>query len=253
MEYECSRTDGTDGSGIAALQGQDGRSLYLLTFLTGGFALIAGSGLVVSGDAAATATHILAHESSFWLGFAADLLVTACYIVVTALFYELFKPVNRTLSLLAAFFSLVGCAIGAASGLFRLAPLTVLGGAPYLSVFKADQLQALAFMFLKLHAQASNISLVFFGFYCLLIGYLAFRSTFLPRILGVLMAVGGLGWLTFLSPPLAKSLYPLHSGSRHPRGRSTDGMAPRDGRERSTVDRTGQSSGAMAIVATMHS
>jgi hypothetical protein len=181
---------------------------YLLTFLTGGFALIAGRGLVVSGDAAATAAHILAHESSFWVGFAADLLVTGCYIVVTALFYELFKPVNRSLSLLAAFFSLVGCAIGAASGLFRLAPLTVLGGAPYLSVFKVDQLQALAFLFLKLHAQASNISLVFFGFYCLLIGYLAFRSTFLPRILGVLMVFGGLGWLTFLSPPLAKSLYP---------------------------------------------
>lgn len=181
---------------------------YLLTFLTGGFALVAGRGLVVSGDAAATAANIVALESSFWLSFASDLLVTACYIVVTALFYELFKPVNRSLSLLAAFFSLVGCAIGAASGIFRLAPLAVLGGAPYLSVFKVDQLQALAFLFLKLHAQASNISLVFFGFYCLLIGYLTFRSTFLPRALGVLMVIGGLGWLTFLSPPLAKALYP---------------------------------------------
>jgi hypothetical protein len=77
-----------------------------------------------------------------------------------------------------------------------------------MSVFKLDQLQALALLFLRLHAQAYNSSLVFFGFYCLLIGYLIFRSTFLPRILGVLMAIAGLGWLTFLSPPLADYLSP---------------------------------------------
>jgi hypothetical protein len=181
---------------------------YLLTILTGGFALFVSGRLVVSGDAAATATNILAHEPLFRLGFASDLIATACYIAVTALFYNLFKPVNRSLSLLAAFFSLVGCAIGALSCLFYLAPLVVLGGAQFLSVFKVEQLQALAYMFLKLNAQASNISLVFFGFYCLLIGYLIFRSTFLPRILGVLMAFAGLGWLTFLSPPLAKYLSP---------------------------------------------
>ena len=91
---------------------------------------------------------------------------------------------------------------------FELAPLVVLGGAQYLSVFKVEQLQALALMFLKLYGQCFNISFVFFGFYCLLIGYLIFRSTFLPRILGVLMAIAGLGWLTFLSPPLAHYLSP---------------------------------------------
>jgi len=84
----------------------------------------------------------------------------------------------------------------------------VLSGAQYLSVFKVEQLQALALMFLKLNVQTTQIGLVFFGFYCLLIGYLIFRSTFLPRILGALMVVAGLGWLTFLSPPLAKSLSP---------------------------------------------
>jgi len=181
---------------------------YLLTILTGGFALFVGGRLVVSGDAAATAANILAREPLFRLGFAADLIMAACYIAVTALFYELFKPVNRSLSLLAAFFSLVGCAIQAFSSLFDLAPLVVLGGAQYLSVFKAEQLQVLALMFLKLSGQAFNISLVFFGFYCFLIGYLIFRSIFLPRILGVLMAFAGLGWLTFLSPPLANYLSP---------------------------------------------
>jgi hypothetical protein len=129
---------------------------YLLTFLTGGAALF------VRGR----------------LGLAAGLIAGACYIAVTLLFYYMFKRVNRSLSLLAAIFSLVGCAIG---------PLS-----------------------LFVHA-ASHISpLVFFGFYCLLIGYLIFRSTFLPRILGVLMAFAGLGWLTFLSPLLANYLSPYN-------------------------------------------
>jgi Domain of unknown function (DUF4386) len=182
---------------------------YLLEMLTGAFAIIfVGGRLFVFGDAAATATNILAHESLFQLGFAANLIQFACYVAVTGLFYDLFKPVNKSLSLLAAFFSLVGCAIGAVSCLFELAPLTVLGGAQYLNVFTLEQLQALSLMFLKLYGQLFNISFVFFGFYCLLIGYLIFRSTFLPRILGVLMAIAGLGWLTFLSPALTHALSP---------------------------------------------
>jgi uncharacterized membrane protein len=87
--------------------------LFLLTTILGEiFMERAGSGLrVVSGDAAATANNILAHESSFQLGFALGLIAIACYIAVTALFYQLFTPVSRSLSLLAAFFSLVGIAI----------------------------------------------------------------------------------------------------------------------------------------------
>ena len=180
---------------------------YLLTFLVAGVSSIAGGGI------AATANGILAHPSLFRLGFAADLIVVACYIAVTALFYDLFKPVNRSLSLLAAFFSLVGCAIQAFICFFHLAPLVVLGGAQYLSVFKAEQLRALAFMFLEFYNQGFSIALVFFGFYCLLIGYLIFKSTYLPRILGVLMAIAGLGWLTFLSPPFANHLAPYNLAS----------------------------------------
>ena len=106
------------------------------------------------------------------LGLALVLIASVSYVAVTLLFYYIFKLVNRRLSLLAAVLSLMGCAIGVVTSL--ISPL------------------------------------VFFGFYCLLIGYLIFRSTFLPQILGVLMAFAGLGWLTFLWPPLANSLSPYN-------------------------------------------
>jgi len=166
--------------------------------------------LVVRGNAAATANNILAHEPLFRLGFAAAIISVACSIVMTVLFYDLFKPVNKSLSLLAAFFHFVGLAIAAFSGLLQLAPLIMLGSGQYLSAFKLEQLQALAYMLLQWHAQAYDAFLVFFGFYCVLIGYLIFRSTFLPRIIGALMAFAGLGWLTFLSQPLARALYPYN-------------------------------------------
>jgi hypothetical protein len=179
--------------------------LYFVTAVSGEFFL---KGLVVDGDATATANNILSHQPLFRFGLATGLIAIACYIAVTALFYDLFKPVNGNLSLLAAFFGLVGCAITVFGSLFQLSSLVVLGGSQYLNVFKVEQLRALALMFLDLNTQAANICLVFFGFYDLLIGYLIFRSGFLPRILGVLMAVAGLGWLTFLYPPLANALSP---------------------------------------------
>ncbi len=181
--------------------------LYFVTAILGDFFL---KGLVVDGDAAATANNLLAHQSLFRLGLATGLTATACYIAVTALFYVLFKPVSRSLSLVAAFFSLVGCAILAFGSLFQLAPLVVLGGSQYLSVFKVEQLRALALLFLDLNTQAGYICVVFFGVYCVLIGYLIFKSTFLPRILGAPMALAGLGWLTFLSPPFANHLSPYN-------------------------------------------
>jgi Domain of unknown function (DUF4386) len=110
------------------------------------------------------------------LAIALGLVAGACYVAETILLYALFKRVNKRLSFFAACTSLVGCAFG---------PVRAL-----------------------LHFDFAINPLVFFGFYCLLIGYLIFGSTFLPRILGVLMAFAGLGWLTFLSPPLANHLSP---------------------------------------------
>jgi len=186
---------------------------YLLNILTGilAQAFVLGR-LVVNGDAGVTAANILSHQPLYRLGLASALLCVASYIAVTALFFNLFEPVNRSISLLAAFFSLAACTIQAFICLFLLAPLAVLGGAPYLSIFKVEQLRALALMFLGFYDQGFGIAMVFFGFYCLLIGYLIFRSNFLPRILGMLMAMAGLCWLTFLSRPLADYVSPYILG-----------------------------------------
>jgi hypothetical protein len=182
--------------------------LYLLTILTGIFAQGSVSErLVVSGDAVATANNILTHEILYELGFTFYLIEMSCQIAFTALFYDLLKPVNASVSLVAAFLGLAGCVIKMVSRLFYIAPLLVLGGAHYLNVFDQKQSQALALLFLKVNDRGAGIALAFFGFYALLTGYLIISSTFLPRILGVLSVAGGLGWLTFLYPPLGYRLF----------------------------------------------
>lgn len=124
---------------------------------------------------------IVAGSTALFLGAngaAANLIAGASYVAVTVLFYYVFRPVNRGLSFLAALLSLSGCVLSALSTL-RVVSLPV-------------------------------NPLALFGFYCLLIGYLVFKSGFLPRVLGGLMAFGGLGWLTFLSPQLASYLSPYN-------------------------------------------
>ncbi len=182
---------------------------YLVTILTGIFAQGFVSGrLVVDGDAAATATNILTHRGLFQLGFAVYLIEMACQIAMMSLFYGLLKPAGKSVSLLAAFLGVGGCVIKTFGRVFFIAPLFVLGGAHYLSVFRVEQLQAIALLFLKVNDHGAAIALVFFGFYALLTGYLIIRSTFLPRILGVLSVLAGFGWLTFLYLPLGYRLFP---------------------------------------------
>jgi hypothetical protein len=180
----------------------------LFEALTAGFGqVIVLDRLVVSGNAAVTAASILGHERLFWLGFASSLIGVAFHIAWALLMYELLKPVNKSLSLLAAFVMLVGCAIQAVTSLLYLAPLLILQGGSSISAFSPEQLQAQALMFLKLNQYAYNIDLVFYGLWCVLTGYLIFRSTFLPRILGVLLAIAGLGYMIYLYPPLAYHLF----------------------------------------------
>lgn len=177
--------------------------VYLLFFVTAFLATFLAKGLVLSGDAAATARSILAHEALYRSSLAVGLAGNMFYLAVTALFYRLFEPVSRSIALVATFFSLVGCAVQIFGGVFQLAPLVVLGDGPSRSAFSVEQLQAAALLCLKLHARTFDISLVLFAVYDLLLGYLVFVSRFLPRMLGVLLMLAGVGWLTFLWPPLA--------------------------------------------------
>ena len=156
-------------------------------------ALYARRGLIVSGDAAATAINIHAHQSMYLLAYAGEMLMVASYVVVTALLYRVFKPVNKNVALTAAAFGLMGCAILAIACSYELAPLTLLGNLRDLGAFTIEQRQALSYLSLKFYSQTYGVSLVFFSFYLLLTGWLILRSTFMPRILGGLLMLGVLG------------------------------------------------------------
>jgi hypothetical protein len=166
--------------------------------------------IVVSGNATATVANMLSHESLFRLGFVLSIMTVPFHLVWAVLFNGLFRPVNRNVSLLAGFVMLMACMMWTLSSLLYLAPLLVLQGKIALSAFAPEQLQAVVLTLLKLNAFAYDIGLVFFGFWYVLIGYLIFRSTFLPRIIGALGVLAGCGYLTLLWQPLAHYLYPYN-------------------------------------------
>src|SRR2546421_6671394 len=166
--------------------------------------------LVVSTDAAATAANILGNESLFRLGLLLSVLAVAFNVSRTVVSYVLFRPVGKIVTLLMAFFGLVAIALQAASILFELPVLVVLKNGGSLSGFNVDQLQSLALIFLRWNGQASNLYLAFFGLCCMWSDYVIYKSTFLPRILGLLLAIAGLCYSTYLWPPLANYLYPYN-------------------------------------------
>ena len=181
---------------------------FLLTILLGVFAQsFISERLVVFGSASRTASNILANEGLFRLAFTIYLIEMSCQIVMTVLFYRLLAPVNRTVALLAVVFGLIGCTIKTLSRLFFLTPLLVLKGPAYASVFDTAQVQGLALLLLQVNDRGAAIALAFFGFENVLEGWLMIKSTFFPRLLGVLSVIGGLGWLTFLSPTLGYQLF----------------------------------------------
>jgi Domain of unknown function (DUF4386) len=162
---------------------------------------------------AATAQNIAAHELLYRSGLAAHVLVTVTNVPLALIFYELFKVVNRRLALLDAFFILVATAVEAAGLLYQFVPLVLLGSGPYTNALPPSQLQALAYLPGDLASIDYTIHTVFFGFDILCFAYLVYRSTFLPRALGVLLAIDGVAYLVYsfadiLAPDLAADLVP---------------------------------------------
>jgi hypothetical protein len=191
-----------------------GGLLYLVIIVAGlaGEIFVRGS-MVVSGNPAATANNVIASTSLWRAGIAGDLVMHIYDVGVMLVFYVLLRPVSGSLALLALLFNLVQTAVLVANKINLLLPLFLLGDAAYLTAFTPRQLQALAYVSLRTHDYGFGFGLIFFGVEWLVIGYLIFQSGYLPKALGILMALAGACYLTnsfalILYPPLASRLFP---------------------------------------------
>jgi len=194
-------------------------SLYLIVIVGGTFAeIFVRARLVVHGDAAATAHNIHVHELLYRLGFVVEVLYCVCNVPLILILYNLFKVVNKSVALMMVLFAFVADAIESVSLLAHFAPLDLLGDGHYLSAFTTEQLNTAAYLSVQLFEQGFAISLVFFGLDCLTMAYLIVHSRFLPRIIGVLLAIEGLGYLInsfslFLAPALQARIFPYFSAT----------------------------------------
>ena len=180
---------------------------YLLTIVAAVVAQgVIAESLVNSGDASITARNIVAHADLYRFGYTMYMIEMVSQVVMTMLFYELLKPVSRTWSLIAAVIGVTGCGIKALSRVFYVAPAIVLDGSHYLRTFSSDQLDSIALLFYNVNEMGAAIAVVFFGFNTVITGWLIIRSGYLPGFLGWIALVGGIGWLTFLWPPLGYRL-----------------------------------------------
>ena len=188
--------------------------LYLLVIAGGLFAeVFVREALAVPGDVLATARNIQTHETFYRLGFMADLLNFICGLPVILFFYLLFSPIHKRTTLLAIFFVLISNAVFASNILNQLHPLLLLGDKSYTGIFLPGQLAAMSAMALDFQAQGYAIGLVFFGFYCLLIGGLIYKTAYIPKVLGVLYAIAGAcyilhSFIMFLSHGFHEPLFP---------------------------------------------
>ena len=191
-----------------------GGVLYLIIIVLGLFGqAFVRDRIIVAGDAAATAANIRSLESLWRFGIAAEFVLLMCAVSLTLIFFVLLRPVSRELALLAVCFNLVSLAVEAAAALDLVAALLPLANAEYLGAFQPEQLYAMASLSVQSHAYGFGIGLIFFGCECLLLGYLIFRSGYLPKALGVLMPIAGLCYLTnsfalLLAPGIASRLFP---------------------------------------------
>jgi len=191
-----------------------GGVLYLIIIVVGLFdEAFVRNRIIVSGDATATAANIRSLESLWRFGIAAEFFLLICAVALTLIFFVLLRPVSRDLALLAVFFNLVSLAVEAAVQLYLLGALFPLGKAEYLRAFQPEQLYALASLSVKSHGYGFGVALIFFGCVCLILGYLIFRSGFLPKVIGVLMQIAGLSYLTnsfalILAPTFANRIFP---------------------------------------------
>ncbi|MFA6087295.1 DUF4386 domain-containing protein [Mucilaginibacter sp.] len=191
-----------------------GGVIYLIIIVAGIFGeLFVRGKLIVPGNPAATANNIMAHEQLWRMGIAGDLLMHLCDVPLMLVFYILLRPVNKNLALLAVLFNLVQTAVLAANKLNLLTTLFLSDGTGNLKTLEPHQLNALAYVYTRVHGYGFSVGLMFFGCTCLVLGYLIFRSGYLPKILGVLMQIAGLCYLTnsfilIIAPSIENIVFP---------------------------------------------
>jgi Domain of unknown function (DUF4386) len=187
--------------------------LYLIVIATGLFSeVFVRQALRVDGDALATAHNIQSHEMLFRWGFVADLINFVVGLPSVLIIYVLFKRVNKFLLQLALIFVVIQTAVVAVNLLNQISPLILLGNDTYLNTLPPNQLATLSLLSLNIQVQGYAIGLVFFGFYCLLVGYVIFKSQMVPKILGILYIISGSGYLInsftmFLSKGFANPVF----------------------------------------------
>lgn len=174
---------------------RDAGILYLLLAVFGAFGILYIPSLTIPGDAAATINNIRESESLFRLSFVSGLISQIIFIVLVLVLYKLLKPVNKNQALLMVILALVSVPITMLNQLNQFAALLLLSGADYLKVFPVDQLQAQVMFFLDMSEHGIFIVQIFWGLWLLPFGYLVYKSGFLPRILGILLIVGGFGYV----------------------------------------------------------
>lgn len=195
-----------------------GGVLYVIVIITAFFAeLFVRSSLIVPNNPAATVHNILASERLYRLGGLADLVNLSCDIGVAIILYDLLKPVDRSIAFAAAAFRIAFDVGLAGATVFHFAPLYLIKVPPYAAAFSAAQVQNLAYGMLQIHNLGYNLFLIFFAAHLLLVGYLIIRSTYLPRLLGILLLVTGLCYLAnsilhLAFPDVATSFYLLLPG-----------------------------------------
>ena len=170
--------------------------LYLVMGVIGAFSILyVPSTLIVPGDAVTTANNIMASQLLFRSGIVSGLLSQIMFILLVLFLYQLLKPVNKNLALLMVIFVLVAVPIAMLNELSNFAALLLLSGADYLAEFSADQLHAQVMIFLDLHNDGIIIAQIFWGLWLFPLGFLVFKSGFLPRFLGVLLVIGCFGYV----------------------------------------------------------
>ena len=181
--------------------------LYLIFIITAIFAGVVRSNLIVFGDTSATVNHIMTSKWLFRIGFMSDVVSAVFFLLAAWALYVLLKPVNKNIALLFLLLNLGGVAVQCLNMLNLFSAVLLLSGADYLKVFQIDQLQTLAMFFLYLYKNGFMIAQFFFAAWLFPLGYLVFKSGYLPKILGIIVMIECFGWLMY---PLQFFLFPAY-------------------------------------------